>query len=164
MASSSRNVPPLSELLMLDMRTPETANSKGTTMIIIAEDQQEFSDELADLLRSAGYVVKQCANGAELLAAIKDHRPDLVLLDMMMPILDGWEVLRSLQQDKSTIPIAVLTAITRDEQAALYKFKQVRTVLDKTDVEILLKKIGYLIQKHKESTNDGRPDRHETEE
>lgn len=63
-------------------------------------------------LVAAGMDVRQAANGREALESIRDDVPDLVLLDVMMPEVDGWEVARQLQADPRTreLPIVFLTA------------------------------------------------------
>jgi two-component system copper resistance phosphate regulon response regulator CusR len=63
-------------------------------------------------LAAAGMDVRQAANGREALEAIRDEVPDLVLLDVMMPEVDGWEVAQQLQADPRTrdLPIVFLTA------------------------------------------------------
>jgi two-component system alkaline phosphatase synthesis response regulator PhoP len=63
-------------------------------------------------LRAAGYHVRPAEDGSRGLALARDERPDLVLLDLMLPGLDGWEVLRRIKGDAHTaaIPVLVLTA------------------------------------------------------
>jgi CheY-like chemotaxis protein len=60
--------------------------------ILVVDDDGDIRDSLAALLHVLGYRVRTCANGQEAVAAIERVRPALVLLDLMMPIMNGWEV------------------------------------------------------------------------
>ncbi|SRR6266542_3608982 len=60
--------------------------------ILIVDDDGDIRDSLASLLEMRGYRVRTCANGREAVAAIERNRPALVLLDLMMPVMSGWEV------------------------------------------------------------------------
>jgi len=80
--------------------------------ILVAEDR-EVSRELArTLLEHSGYAVLEATNGAEAVAIAQANLPDLVLLDLQMPIKNGFEVLHELRSDKrfSSTPIVALTA------------------------------------------------------
>jgi len=73
---------------------------------------------LEDLLRSEGYDVRTAEDGEQALERVREAPPDLILLDVMMPKLDGYEVCRRLKGDKDTvfIPIVMVTALTRLEE------------------------------------------------
>jgi CheY-like chemotaxis protein len=80
--------------------------------ILVAEDR-EVSRELARvLLEHSGYAVLEATNGAEAVELAQTKLPDLVLLDLQMPVKNGFEVLRELRSDKRfvSIPIVALTA------------------------------------------------------
>ncbi len=82
--------------------------------ILIVEDEKEINDIVSDYLSSLGYTTVQCFNGRE---ALRDHDPgdfNLLILDLMIPGLDGVEVARRLRE-KSDLPIIMLTA--RDSEA-----------------------------------------------
>ncbi len=80
--------------------------------ILIVDDNETNRDILQSRLERHGYDLKQAADGEEALAAIKEHLPDLVLLDVMMPKLDGIEVCKRVRADSSLpfIPIILCTA------------------------------------------------------
>ncbi|THF79974.1 response regulator transcription factor [Cohnella fermenti] len=80
---------------------------KGTILII--EDEDAISRVLAAYVRKAGYDSRICANGTEALEAFESARPALVLLDVMLPGMNGWEVLRRLRQ-RSSCPVIMLTS------------------------------------------------------
>ena len=84
----------------------------GRRTILVVEDDPPLRRMIAMFLRAAGYLVRAAEDGPTGLALARGERPDLVLLDLMMPGLDGWEVLRRLKGDALTaaIPVLVLTA------------------------------------------------------
>ena len=84
--------------------------------ILIAEDDQVLADGLLRSLRSAGYAVDQVANGSEADAALAGHEFDLLILDLGLPRLLGFEVLRKLRARGSSVPVLILTAADSVEQ------------------------------------------------
>lgn len=84
--------------------------------ILIADDDQVTCDLLAFKLERAGFVVHTAHDGAAALAAVLDDPPDLAILDVMMPGLSGFDVLRKIRQDPAVKGLAVilLTAKTRE--------------------------------------------------
>ena len=82
--------------------------------ILIAEDEKNVREGLEDLFAGAGYGVRSAKDGAEALAAYMKRRPDLVLLDVMMPRKDGFAVLAEIRRRDPLMPVLVLTA--RNEQ------------------------------------------------
>jgi DNA-binding response OmpR family regulator len=85
-----------------------------TKLILVADDEPDIVTIVEMILRSQGYDVLKAANGLEALELAERHNPDLILLDVMMPDMDGWEVLRLLHVDPSTaeIPVAMISAKT----------------------------------------------------
>jgi DNA-binding response OmpR family regulator len=79
------------------------------TKVLIAEDEAEARLILSRYLSSKGYQIVEAADGYEALAAFDREQPEAILLDLMMPKLDGWEVL-SYVRAQSSIPILVITA------------------------------------------------------
>ncbi|HEY7063481.1 MAG TPA: response regulator [Chloroflexota bacterium] len=77
-------------------------------LILVAEDDAATSDLLQQLLREEGYAVERAANGAEVLAQLADRVPDLVLLDWMMPAVDGDYILRLLAARQVQSPPIIL--------------------------------------------------------
>jgi CheY-like chemotaxis protein len=82
------------------------------TQILVVDDEAANVELLSRVLRREGYGVDTAANGEEALARIKDARPDLVLLDVTMPVIDGLTVCRRLREDFFTrsLPIIFVTA------------------------------------------------------
>jgi two-component system cell cycle response regulator DivK len=80
--------------------------------ILIADDKDSSRELIRVVLERSGYVVHEAADGVQALERARDTHPDLILLDLQMPQLDGFGVLRELQQDRSFsgTPIVALTA------------------------------------------------------
>ena len=90
--------------------------------ILVVEDQEDNRQILRDLLTSAGYEIIQAENGEEALAAAARERPDLILMDIQLPVLDGYEATRRIKADPAlrAIPVIVVTsyALSGDETKA----------------------------------------------
>jgi CheY-like chemotaxis protein len=82
-------------------------------IILLAEDDDMSRDMLSRRLAKLGYVVIEARNGAEAIDAARKEDPDLILMDMCMPQIDGIEAMRKLKADQKTsrIPIIALTAL-----------------------------------------------------
>jgi DNA-binding response OmpR family regulator len=80
--------------------------------VLVVEDDEMVADVVRVNLEAEGFEVVHAPNGAAGLAAIAQRRPDLVLLDVMMPEIDGWAVLTQLREDQATrdLPVIMLTA------------------------------------------------------
>jgi CheY-like chemotaxis protein len=82
----------------------------GDPLILVVDDERDIRSAVAEMLALEGYDVDEAANGADALAAVDRRRPDLILLDMRMPVLDGWGFAAELRRRGSQIPIVVMTA------------------------------------------------------
>jgi len=80
------------------------------TRVLIVEDNRDLAYGLRNNLEIEGYDVDVAGDGAEGLGCAKATRPDLVVLDLMLPKMDGFRVLRALRDDGLTMPVLVLTA------------------------------------------------------
>ncbi|WP_419994077.1 response regulator transcription factor [Streptomyces boninensis] len=78
--------------------------------LLVVDDEPAIVDVLATSLRFLGYDVAEAATGRAALAAVREHGPDLVLLDVMLPDLDGFEVVRRLRAGGARVPVVFLTA------------------------------------------------------
>jgi two-component system response regulator (stage 0 sporulation protein F) len=86
--------------------------------ILIVDDEQTVLEVLSEYFTTQGYTTRTASGGAEALAAVERERPDLVLLDVRMPGLDGVEVLRRLRQADQRLAVIMVTA---NEDLALAK-------------------------------------------
>ena len=92
------------------MTPPAIAPAHAPSRILVAEDQADIRDLLAMNLRSAGYEVDAVDDGVQALARHGERAADLLILDLMMPRMDGLEVCKALRQQGSATPILMLTA------------------------------------------------------
>jgi two-component system cell cycle response regulator DivK len=90
--------------------------------ILVVEDQEDNMQILRDLLSSVGYELIEARDGAEGVKMAKAERPDLILMDIQLPILDGYEATRQIkaEPDLKAVPIIVVTsyALSGDETKA----------------------------------------------
>ncbi|MBE9503058.1 MAG: response regulator [Proteobacteria bacterium] len=84
--------------------------------VLIVEDEKDTVELLKYNLEKEGYKTEVAYNGEDALKAYKQHRPDLVLLDIMMPGIDGWEVCRELRRKNRSIPVIMLTALSTEDE------------------------------------------------
>ena len=87
------------------------------TKILIVEDNEMNRDMLARRLTRKGYEIAMAEDGASGLQAIKDLKPDIVLMDIGLPVMNGWEATKAAKRDEGTahIPIIALTAHALEE-------------------------------------------------
>ena len=85
--------------------------------VLVVEDEKDIRELLIDDLLDSGYQVIEAENGAEALDQVYNDRPDIVLLDLMMPVMNGIEVLKALKSnpDTANLPVLLLTAVSADE-------------------------------------------------
>ena len=85
--------------------------------ILIVDDEDRNIKLIKGMVMSEQYDIATASGGQETLDYLKDHQPDLILLDVMMPDIDGFEVCRQLKQDEITqvIPILMVTALMEKE-------------------------------------------------
>lgn len=88
----------------------------GTTVLVV-DDEPDVRTLCRVNLEYEGYRVLESESGEDALGMLKESRPDIILLDLMMPRMDGWEVLRRLKEDDkmASIPVVLLTARADDE-------------------------------------------------
>src|SRR3990172_4543028 len=81
------------------------------TKIMLVDDEPEFTFILKKILEKEGFDVVETHSGKECLERVKVEKPGLILLDIMMPEMDGWEVCRRIKEDKGlkSLPIMMLT-------------------------------------------------------
>jgi CheY-like chemotaxis protein len=133
------------------MATPTTGSQKT---ILIIDDQPFFITMQQTLLKAQGYRVLAATNGPEGLAQAKQHKPDLILLDIEMPGMDGFAVCEKLKEDETLkkIPVVILTG-TQDPKVNQKAFKAGAeiTVLKSVPGERLLNMLRVALDKGKAS-------------
>lgn len=108
--------------------------------VLIIEDDVNVQALIADTLREQGYDVDVADNGAQGLAVARSHLPDLIVLDLMMPIMDGWSVLRERMNDASlsSVPVLVLSAASAEGLRAAKSLKATAFLPKPYDLDALL--------------------------
>jgi CheY-like chemotaxis protein len=93
--------------------TPVPTAAIAARTVLVVDDGRDARDMMALLLRLKGYHARTAEGGAQALAAIEADRPDLVLLDLTMPDMDGFEVLRRLRADPrhERLPVVMFSGI-----------------------------------------------------
>jgi two-component system cell cycle response regulator DivK len=93
-----------------------------TKRILVVEDQEDNRQIIRDLLASVGYAMIEAVDGEQGVALAAQHKPDLILMDIQLPVLDGYEATRRIkaQADLKAIPIIAVTsyALSGDDQKA----------------------------------------------
>lgn len=92
------------------------AGEKNKKSILVIEDEKDLADIVIQVLQREGYQTDVAYDGQEGLRKIKDTRPDLVLLDVMLPKLDGRDLLNAVKNDKELKDIPILVLSARAEQ------------------------------------------------
>ena len=125
--------------------------------ILVVDDDPDILDALAMILESQGYQVITTRDGAEGLASLKAEAPDLLILDLLMPKMDGFAVCKELQDPRwakyRKIPILILTSVREEASRRRYEL-ETGLELDVDDYvekpmspDILLERVGKLIQR-----------------
>ena len=121
-----------------------------TKCILVVEDQEDNRQILRDLLQSADYEMIEAVDGAEALDAVAKRRPDLILMDIQLPILDGYETTRRLKANPflKSIPIIAVTsyALSGDEKKARAAGCDDYVTKPYSPRQLLAKVKGYLAQ------------------
>jgi len=95
-----------------------TTTTPAGKRLLLVEDSEDTRDTLAFVLRREGYAVETADNGRAALEQVRSAPPDLILLDMLLPVVDGWQVLRQVQADQQLagLPIVIVTGtiLTRE--------------------------------------------------
>ena len=121
----ARIAPDLTPVAGVDFGGPGAAPSSGTAavggearrpLVLVADDEPAITALVAEMLGFSGFRVAQAHGGGEAISAARMDRPDLILLDVMMPDLDGRDACRVLKMDRSLRGIPVLLFSSADER------------------------------------------------
>ena len=88
------------------------------TKILVVEDDSDIRELLVDILGDCGYDVVEAGDGGAALAVVNQERPDIILLDVMMPVMDGFQVLKLLKGDPTTraTPVIMVSAKSQEQE------------------------------------------------
>jgi two-component system, OmpR family, response regulator len=78
--------------------------------VLIVDDDAALREMLTSFLANEGFRVQSAANGSEALAIVAQERPRMIILDVSMPVMDGWALVRELRANNWDVPLVVMTA------------------------------------------------------
>jgi len=89
----------------------EEIPAEGTRRVLVVDDYDDAREMYAEYLEFIGYEVQTARDGHEALQHARDYQPDVILMDLSLPVLSGWDATRQLKQDERTrdIPVMALT-------------------------------------------------------
>lgn len=95
----------------------ENTRIKDKTTILIVDDERVILESLAFIFVHRGYIVEQAENGKECLEKVAHNKPDIILIDIKMPVMDGFEACRRLKENPATRDISIiLSSATYSEE------------------------------------------------
>ena len=121
--------------------------SKKDIKILIVDDDKVLRDILSHMLSMSDFVVEQAGNGKEALEKIKINKPDIIILDCIMPVMDGFETFVNLKRNPDTQDISIMfCSATHIEEAKNRGLKADGYIEKPFIIEDLLKKINEIIK------------------
>jgi len=124
--------------------------------ILVVDDEKDIRTLLEQVLQHAGYEVETAGNGREALEALERSLPDLVLLDIMMPEVDGWEVARHVKTKQKSKDVPVVFLTVRNQAVDKIVGTEVVGVDDYItkpfDLKVLLERIARRLQERSSSS------------
>ena len=132
------------------------AMSENAPDLIVADDERVIRQSIVGLLESNGYAVRAARNGEEALRLYRERRPDLMLLDVMMPKGDGYEVCETVRQTDVDTPVLFLTALDSDKNELRGLDAGADVYIPKTvSNDVLLARIAAAIRRHRHDEPTG---------
>jgi two-component system, OmpR family, response regulator len=124
--------------------------------ILVAEDETSLNDLLQDALRMNGYETISAKHGLEALRLIREQKPDLVILDINMPQLDGFGVIEKLRNENNNVPVIVLTARDqKDDKSIGFGLGADDFVTKPFGLEELLMRVAAVLRRSKNTPTSG---------
>jgi CheY-like chemotaxis protein len=131
--------------------------------IMVVDDDPDMRETLEMILGSAGYTVVTACNGEECLIRLKEEQPDLLILDLLMPKMDGFEVCKALKDPRRAkyahMPIIILSSIREGVSQRRYELEtgvqlDVDDYVEKpVESKVLLERVGRILDKRRSATN-----------
>ncbi len=132
----------------------QMANSKFKVIgkdatILVVDDDDSIRSLLQQELSDAGYLIEQATNGKEALDSVRKNRPDLIILDVMMPEMNGFDVAAVLKNDPQTMDIPIIVLSIVQDKARGYRIGVDRYLTKPIDTAQLFKEVGALLEQGK---------------
>jgi DNA-binding response OmpR family regulator len=121
---------------------------KNSTILIV-DDDDSIRSLLYQELSEAGYLIDQAVNGKEALESVRRNKPDLVILDVMMPEMNGFDVAAVLKNDPQTLDIPIIMLSIVQDKVRGYKIGVDRYLNKPIDTNILFSEVGALLEQGK---------------
>jgi len=128
-----------------------------TAKILVVDDDPDMRETLQIILESAGYAVVTAEDGEQCLAKLKQEEPDVLILDLLMPRMDGFEVCKALKDPRHSryarIPVIILSSVQEGVSQRRYELETgVRMDVDDyvekpVEGEVLLERVGKIIKR-----------------
>jgi class 3 adenylate cyclase len=127
------------------IKSTTTATTSGRGFVLVVDDEEQNRSLLRDPLEARGYEIAEAENGLQALQKVAGRPPDVILLDLMMPKMDGFEVCRRLKNDLKTahIPILIVTALSERKERLMGIEAGANDFLNKPiDIQDLILRVG----------------------
>jgi signal transduction histidine kinase/CheY-like chemotaxis protein len=147
--SSPIHLDALVKQLREQMAQSKLSSRDGNATILIVDDDDSIRSLLHQEFSDAGYLVEEATNGKEALTIIRNHRPDLIVLDVMMPEMNGFDVAAILKNDPQTMDIPIIVLSIVQDKARGYRIGVDRYLTKPIDTGRLFTEVGALLEQGK---------------
>lgn len=113
--------------------------------VLVVDDERDIAEALSAVLETEGYTPSTRGDGFACLEAVREQRPDLILLDIMMPRLDGFGVLEQLEAEALDVPVVMMSAVRPAQRLAQYESRLAGFMKKPFELDVLLDKIEAVI-------------------
>lgn len=120
--------------------------SKDARNILVVDDEQNIRELLRQVLEGEGYNVSVAEDGVEAMKQVKEHRPDLIILDVMMPNINGFDVVAMLKSDVDTMDVPVIILSIVEDREKGYRLGVDRYLTKPLNTELLFHEISTLLE------------------
>ncbi|MGE4357308.1 MAG: response regulator [Candidatus Omnitrophota bacterium] len=122
--------------------------------ILVVDDEEDIREVVKSRLISQGYDVLTAENGLMALSLARREKPDLIILDIMMPNMDGYTTLKELRKDREIgqTPVIMLSVKERDKMEDIFYFQNISGYIEKPfESEELIEKVKSILEKNNQS-------------
>ncbi|MBA2563757.1 MAG: response regulator, partial [Chitinophagaceae bacterium] len=150
----AENIQPIHLNLLVKQLKEQMAQSKirldgKIATILVVDDEESIRSLLNQELSDAGYLIEQANNGKEALEKIRNNRPDLIILDVMMPEMNGFDVAAILKNDPQTMDIPIIILSIVQDKSRGYRIGVDRYLTKPIDTAQLFSEVGALLEQGK---------------
>ncbi len=128
--------------------SPLLTNGSNATILVV-DDDDSIRSLLQQELSDAGYLIEQASNGKEALEAVRKNKPDLIILDVMMPEMNGFDVAAVLKNDPQTMDIPIIVLSIVQDKARGFRIGVDRYLTKPIDTNVLFTEVGSLLEQGK---------------